>query len=277
MKRILVLTDFSSQAGLAMAVAMDIALRSGAEIYLVHFEQVGDAVAHVPGVHPLAPDNGVGYRHSKEEMDRLAGESASTGISVHVMLVRDQGLEKVSDYTRKLAGDLLVMGAHGHSGWRPMAGSMVSRVLRSTSVPVLIVPDRPRPELPLRDFVFASTFRQDQTKTLAVAARLARLFKARIHIVFLNLFSHLIREEVAREKVMALIRTCPDVDFTVQVVNTNDERWGLEVLAARLDAGVLAVALEHRSVIGRLIDPPFALRLLSNLSLPLLAIPATKD
>lgn len=260
-----------------MAVAMNIALRSGAEIFLVHFEQVGDAVAHVPGVHVAESDNGVDHIFSKQEMNRLSSESAATGISVHVMLVRDQGLEKVSDYVQKLNADLLVMGSHGKSGWRPLAGSMVNRVLRSVSTPVLVVPDRPRPKLPLHDFVFASTFRHDQTRALAATVGLARLFGARVHMVFLNLFSHLIREEIAREKMMQVIGSYPDLNFTVQVVNTNDERWGLEVLAARLDAGLVAVSMEHRSVIGRLIDPPFAQKLLANLSLPLLAVPSWED
>lgn len=259
-----------------MAVAMDIALRSGAEIFLVHFEPVGDAVTHVPGVHMAESDTGVDHRFSRQEMDRLSAESAVTGISVHVMLVRDQGMEKVSDYVQKLNADLLVMGSHGKSGWRPLAGSMVNRVLRNITIPVLIVPDRPRPRMPLHDFVFASTFRQDQTGAVAATIELARLFSARVHMVFLNLFSHLIREEIAREKVMQAIDPYPDLNFTVQVVNTNDERWGLEVLAARLDAGVVAVSIEHRSVIGRLVDPPFARKLLSNLSLPLLALPSAE-
>lgn len=277
MKRIVVLTDFSSNAELAMAVAMDIALRSGAEIYLMHFEQVGDAVAHVPGVHVAEPDNGIEYRYSKQELDRLTTEATMTGISVHVMLVRDQGLEKVSDYMQKLQGDLLVMGAHGKAGWRPITGSMANRVLRSAQAPVLIIPEQPRPKLPLREIVFASTFRHDQSSALAATTCLARLFNARVHIVFLNLFSHLIREEVAREKARQAISAFPDLNFTVQVVNTNDERWGLEVLAARLDAGAIAVSMEHRSLLGRLIDPPFALKILSNLSLPLLAVPSVKD
>lgn len=277
MNRMVMLTDFSSNAEQAMAVAMDIALRSGAEIFLVHFEYVGDAVAHVPGVHIAESDNGVDYRFSKQEMDRVSAESAITGISVHVMLVRDQGLEKVSDYVQKLNADLLVMGSHGRSGWRPLAGSMVNRVLRSVKAPVLIVPDRPRPKLPLHDFVFASTFRHDQTRALAATVNLARLFGARVHMVFLNLFSHLIREEIAREKVTQAISVYPDLNFTIQVVNTNDERWGLEVLAARLDAGVVVVSLEHQSVIGRLIDPPFAQKVLSNLSLPVLAVHSAED
>lgn len=277
MKRILALTDFSSNAGIALAIAMDIALKSSAEIFLVHFEYAGDAIAHVPGVHLTDNTTEDELRASRLEMDLLVAECARTGITMHAMLVQDTGLEKVTDYAEGTGCDLVVMGAHGKSGWRPLAGSTVQRVIRDTRVPVLVVPDRPRPMLPLRDFIFASTFRHDQHQALAKTVELARLFRARIHMVFLNLFSHLIREEVAREKVTQNIAGYRDISFTVQVVNTNDERWGLEVLAARLDAGVIAVAIEHRSMLGRLLDPPFALRLLSELSVPLLLVPPSAD
>ena len=271
-KRLLMPTDLNDGTSMAMSYAMAIALAGKAEMWLLHFDPVASRTMHVAGLRPAVEEHEVVHARHRQEMDRLVDEMERQGISVHPLLADEYDQEDIVRFTDSLKVDLVVMGTPHQASFPGPGGSHAGLLMRNSETPLLIVPDIPEITLKPQALLFASTFRNEQQKAIASVAALASVFKARVDVVFLNLFSHLIMEDVAREKVLQSVRAYPEIRFTVNVLNTNDEQWGVNTLAARLDSDLIAVSMEHRSLLGRLLDPPFAERMLSHLRLPLLVV-----
>lgn len=272
-QRILVPTELGEATSAALSFAMKLALDSGAEIFLLHLEPAHSVTMHVSGLSPADEGAGVQARH-RREMHILVDELEHQGIRVHPLLSEDVGGEDIIRYVAPLHIDLVVMGPPKGQGMEVIGGSHALMLIRNTSVPVLLVPDDVPVNFSPVSILFASTFRNDQREALRRVVSLARIFDARIDVAFLNLFSHLIMESVARERVEEIVRLYPQVRFTVNILNTNDEQWGLRTLAGRLHSDIMAVSMEHRSLLGRLLDPSFAERMIRHLELPLLVVHA---
>jgi nucleotide-binding universal stress UspA family protein len=139
LKKILVPTDFSDLSGAALRTAALLAEASGAEVELLyadpflpppHFlsSQVTDMATMIES----------SKQHAQSRLDSLRTESLGS-IRSTATVVEDLPVTAIIE--RSEAGaDLIVMGTHGRSGFnRFMLGSVSERVLRESSVPLLLV------------------------------------------------------------------------------------------------------------------------------------------
>lgn len=274
MKKILVPTDFSPCAGHALSVAVQVAAKAGAELYLLHMETVPDLTVHAGRLVAAVGDQ-ENMRQSRAELFKLADEVEHQGIKVHTVLVEDETGEKITDYILPYGIDLVVMGTHGRKGFTErILGSMAKKVVRQSKVPVMLIHDLPPKGLQFHDILFASTFRRDQSAAVRAVVELVNLFGATLHVLYLNLYYHLIREESARETIEALLAPWPQLPRTVTVTETNDESWGIRKFSSLVHADMIAVSMDHQTLPGRLLNPAVAERLIDKETLPLLILPA---
>ncbi|KTG09858.1 universal stress protein UspA [Haloprofundus marisrubri] len=145
-ERILVPTDGSAVAEVAVSHAVDLAERYGADLYALYVVDI-DAVNLGLGTEQV---DRIRQGHFGE-MDELESR-ASSATGVVAEAARDRGVDVVEEtrvgrphkvianYAEKEDIDLVVMGSHGRAGVsRALLGSVTERVLRSTHVPVLVV------------------------------------------------------------------------------------------------------------------------------------------
>ncbi len=144
--RILIPTDGSDTAEIAVDHALDLATKYDAEVYTLYVVDT-DAMDLSLGTEQVDRLRAGKFGEMTEVRERA---EAATG---HVAeLARERGIEVVEDVTagRPHAAiadyaddhdiDLVVMGSHGRSGVkRALLGSVTERVLRSTHRPVLVV------------------------------------------------------------------------------------------------------------------------------------------
>ncbi|HVY46768.1 MAG TPA: universal stress protein [Minicystis sp.] len=137
-QHILVATDFSACAALAVDVAVDLAQQFGAKLTLLHvFEP------------PLQYDMGWSYP-IPPMVDLQAVDEQALEAELERLRARFPAIEAVSSsgsaWRRILAiakargADLVVMGTHGRHGLpRALLGSVAEKVVRMSEVPVLTV------------------------------------------------------------------------------------------------------------------------------------------
>lgn len=136
---VLVATDFSRPADAATRRAAALPLRAGARVLLLHVLPPKRPSSHGPRVNPAVRDNleAMAARLSR----RAARRVGARPINVIVRVVRGRTHERIAETAREENVDLIVLGRHGQ---RPLAdlfglGSTADRVLRTSSVPVLVV------------------------------------------------------------------------------------------------------------------------------------------
>ncbi|MFZ1808605.1 MAG: universal stress protein [Cyclobacteriaceae bacterium] len=270
MKRILVPTDFSACANAAAEMALQIAKLSEAEIYFLHLSTDYSTPAHVPGKSVIHDDTQIGI--IKDKLDQLVKAAEADGIKAKKELVIGSGQEQIQDYILPYKIDLLVMGSHGATGIREMViGSNTQKVIRRIRIPSLVVKQMPKRN-ELKHIVFASNFKRDCSNSLSEVVAISRLWGSRVHLLFINLLNHLIEENTARLMMSKQIKGFSNVDYTLNITETNDKEFGIAEFANEIEADLIAVAMERKNLVGRLFSPNIAEQLINHSAMPVLIV-----
>lgn len=143
--KIVVGTDFSSEAEVALAQALSIARQTGAEIFLAHAAAVPGAAVEMAGTAAGPPVEwpAIAREHmheSRARIDEIADRvGGDTGVRVTPLLVDELPAPGLIDVARDVGADLIALGSHGRTGVpRFLLGSVAERVVRHSTLPVLI-------------------------------------------------------------------------------------------------------------------------------------------
>lgn len=131
---ILVPTDFSAGATLAVDYACELAVALGSTLHLLNVESLTLADR------ALAPDTlEVLLRANHAALDELMGSRSHVRFGVPLVRTGDPR-EVTVEVAAALPADLIVMGTHGRGGvTRLVLGSVAEAVLRLAACPVLVV------------------------------------------------------------------------------------------------------------------------------------------
>jgi nucleotide-binding universal stress UspA family protein len=189
--KILCPTDFSDFSRRALDHAVTIARWYGSRITILHVCNVLPVVAYAPGgeILPPAPmlctDRAAVLTSVQQFADAEVGSSVPLTCEVAEGNVANTILAKA----RSLASDLIVMGAHGRSGFeRVVLGSVTNKVLRQSDCPVLSVPRNISDAVPMSSALFkrivcAVDFSDCSMRALAYALSLAQAADAQLTLM----------------------------------------------------------------------------------------------
>ncbi|MCC6877846.1 MAG: universal stress protein [Sandaracinaceae bacterium] len=139
---ILVPTDFSHAAELAVEATARLATQLGAKVTLVH--------VHDPDA--LRPPASLGYSHAQQEsMQSEIERAAEKGLQdlragalkdvedLEMVILHDPSpAHAICAYAKKIGADLIVIATHGRTGLKHLLiGSVAERVVRHAPCPVL--------------------------------------------------------------------------------------------------------------------------------------------
>jgi manganese transport protein len=149
-RRILVPLDHSERDVDAIRHAASLAKTHGSKVHVLHVEE--DVTSQVFGELSSTAEVELGGRYFQSIVDRLRQHGIEADLVVtHGTLPRSE----IVAWARKLAVDLIVMGAHGHRGVKDLLlGRTIDAVRHELDVPILVVrsdsaqkaPDKPPPD-----------------------------------------------------------------------------------------------------------------------------------
>ena len=146
-KSILVPTDFSPGADIAMDYAIDMAAREKATIHFLHVIDGDSFVAaypdgmliELPGVREQLSDN------ANRRLDDYIEKCRAAGVTASKRVVCGRAAPLIVQEASSRYSDLIVMGTHGRSGFSHfLLGSVAERVLRLAQCPVLTIRETSR-------------------------------------------------------------------------------------------------------------------------------------
>ena len=139
-RTVVVATDFSEGARLALRSALSLAGTGEPALHVVHVLEAASFLGQFDGEAADALLRDL-RRTLEEEVERFAPPAKETHQHVRGGIVYDQILEEA----QRADADLVVLGATGHGGLeRALLGSTTVRVVRGSRTPVLIVRPTPR-------------------------------------------------------------------------------------------------------------------------------------
>lgn len=182
MKKIVLPTDFSKNAEIALKAALSVASKFDSDLYIVNTFNVN--VGHY-GFFDHLEDKV--KESSKNEMLKLKESVLNSGFSaekLHLFTEHGQLVDIVKKMNKQFEFDLVIMGTKGATGMEEvLIGSRTADVVSSISVPVLIIPEG------FNDFNFdtityAADFKHVKTKRLlSPLNKFANAFNAKINFL----------------------------------------------------------------------------------------------
>jgi len=143
---IVVATDFSDQASMAIERALLLARAQGRTVALVHALGL-DVPAYWMGVigEQWSHVERESEAHARRQLEALADRArAEHGVHVDIRIERGFASASIASVAGSLSGSLVVAGAHGAGVMhRMLIGSTSSRLVRKCTAPVLVVKRRP--------------------------------------------------------------------------------------------------------------------------------------
>ena len=173
---ILVATDFSPRAELAVTHAARLAQHHKAVLHMLHvlptlaWQMFGRALVE----HPLVTEAQLFESAAKRLRALAEAQQAQTGGSVRHHVVIGRTHEEIAGYVHAHPIDLLVLGAHGENFVHDLfIGGTATKVLRATAHPTLIVRSGASMNADYRHLLVPVDFSAASRLALTVAARIA--------------------------------------------------------------------------------------------------------
>lgn len=182
MKHILVPTDFSDTANVAIDFAVNTSKIFPAKITLLHsYEVITNFSADYMGVNREFTSHMLS--DIEKQLDDLKNKlSSENDVSVDTFLSTYPLAEAIEKAAGEKKSDLIVMGTLGASGIQEKIwGSRTSSVIGKTRIPVIVIPHDYKWEKP-RKILFATNQFQKDSKILNYIFELAGLYMANVQV-----------------------------------------------------------------------------------------------
>ncbi|HVU94118.1 MAG TPA: universal stress protein [Puia sp.] len=282
MKKIVLATDFSDNAGQAAACAAGIAAKCGATLYILHAMDG----ATDPVIEPVALDTVLLERYTRERFDRLravkqhiADQYAS--LRTELRLSRAMAADAILALSRKEQADLIIMGAHGGGRLKELAiGSVAADVIDHSNIPVMAVP----PEYIFHEpdtFLLAIKRPGENAAPLNVLIGMAASFGARIDIVsFVNSRETGTPDDLETEKQLNyytgfLQRSFPALAFTSEKLDGDDFQLSIDRYCRSHDVDMVALFKHPRHLLDMLCCRNNTRRAVFHSHVPVLVLPGS--
>jgi nucleotide-binding universal stress UspA family protein len=272
MKKILVPCDFSEQAINAFRFAIDIARQSNGEVHLVHVIEL--PVLHDTVLMPVLSFEEALFEELREKAEKqfkkLETKYNDDSIKIKSKVVFGATSRMVLDYIEENKIDLVVMGTHGASGVREFViGSNAEKIVRRSPVPVLAVKKYVKGSS-IKNIVFPNTLHTEVQEDLVMKVKaLQNLFKANIHIVWINTPNNFTRDSVTTARLKAFAKRFMFKDFTIHVYNDPYEETGVINFAHELKADMIAIGTHGRKGLAHLLSGSVAEDLVNHVDCPI--------
>ena len=144
-KLILCPVDFSGTSTHALETAIELAKQLNTKIHLLHVYQypafsMPEADLATPIDISIQDDY---IKRLRKQLDDLCNKYSDSGIAIDSTLAEGVPYVEIVQAAKDINADLIVLGTHGRTGLSHMLlGSVAERVVRSSTVPVLSVPDK---------------------------------------------------------------------------------------------------------------------------------------
>ncbi|MDH3710648.1 MAG: universal stress protein [Cyclobacteriaceae bacterium] len=263
MKKILVPTDFSKQAGYALDAAVDLAKRTDAEIVLLHVVEgfVPGSFSTMGGV-PDDLDQEVFMKKliekSKRDLHKLADKDENSDVKITPTVQVGNAFTHISKDILENQADLVIMGSQGTSGYEEVfIGSNTEKIVRHADCPVITVKN-PVDFDQVNEIAFAADFRDGDNNVIKPLKDLQNVLGAKLHLVKVDTPGTFESSRTIKKRIKAFVQQHGLENYTMEIYNEYTEEDGIIYFAEDIDADLIALSTHGRTGLIHLLSGSIA-------------------
>lgn len=270
MKKILVPTDFSEQAGYALDFAYQIALKSSAEIILINVIDYpglssvwGGSMNVIGGAEPPLDNLDESFinnllNRSKEEMKAMVKKLNHGEVKIREVVEVGNPYFVIGEKIEEEKVNLVIMGTKGATGLEEvLIGSNTERVVRHAKCPVITIKKK-RDFGKIHHIAFASNFEGDQAHVVEELLKLQDIFNAKLHMVKINTPNNFESNRIIMKGMKEFVSKYKIKNYTLNIYNDYTEEDGITFFSEDMEADMIALATHGRTGLLHLLSGSIA-------------------
>ena len=276
MKKILVPTDFSDQAGYALEVADQIARKADASIILLHVvEDASVTSVHYTGEIDLPNMEDRLFmmkliEKGKKDMAELAAKPAYSDIIIEQELRIGNPYNNIKDIINDHQVDLVVMGTKGSSGLEEfLIGSNAEKVVRHSKCPVLTIHEK-ADVVDFKNIVYATAMEEREEQCISIVKIFQQLYDAKLHLVRVNTPNNFQSDRSSLPELENFVKRCNLQNYELHIYNEASEEEGIIYFAESIKADLIAMATHGRTGLAHLLSGSIAEDVVNHTRRPVL-------
>jgi nucleotide-binding universal stress UspA family protein len=276
MKKILVPTDFSKQATIAIEVAADVARRSGAELVILHVvEEVTGGSFNVEGEVARGDigDRLFNYKmlgKAKKQLEKAVLDPAIRDVKADGILRVGNPFHGMRALLTEKKFDLVVMGTAGHTKIEEMLiGTNTEKIVRLSKCPVLTVHKKPVTSN-FKDIVYATAMAKDEEVFSRIVRRTQQMYNSNLHLVRINTPGDFQRDYIVKDYMNRFAKKLGLKNYTISVYNDLNVEEGVIRFADTINADLIAMATHGRTGFAHVIAGSVAEEVVGHAKRPVL-------
>lgn len=277
MKKILVPTDFSKPAQIAIDVAAGIAKKANAELILLHvIEEASGSSFNISG--EVTTSGGWEDKlftmklieRSKKQMATLVDGLTETGLKIKNELRMGTAFHGIRDIITEHKVDLVVMGTAGHTKLEDMIiGSNTEKIVRYSKCPVLTVHKKPV-TTEFKNIVYATSMSEEEEVFSRIVRTTQQMYDSTVHLVRINTPSNFQRDVVVKKYMQDFAKKLQLKNFTINIFNDLTEEEGIIYFAESISADLIAMTTHGRTGFAHVLAGSIAEDVVSHSKRPVL-------
>ena len=272
MKKILIPTDFSNCAEFATQYALEIATQLNCELEFLHVISTPVDWVKIPFENEKHyPEILEQIRIAKNELAVLENKSKDKNIKAKSSLVFNVGSENIANYINPSDYELIMIGSQGTSGIKEkLIGSNAQKIIRNSSVPVLVVKNKV--EEGIKKAIFVSDFEDVSEEAFHKMTAFADKMDIKTHLLYINTISSLDKEKI-NSNMDKLLKFCDRKEkCTKHIIDAEFIEKGILNFSKKENIDFISICTHGKGRIKQLFHPSVAESIANHIELPLLSI-----
>ena len=246
MKKILVPTDFSTQAENALKVAAQLAKKHNCELYLLHIIEAPAPTVDALSTYNELPEAMFFMKLAHKRFEELKSKDYLKDLIVHEHAEFHEIFKGVFHVCKKQQIDLIIMGSNGANGLKEMLiGSNTEKVVRTSETPVLVIKNEHK-TFETKHFVFASDFNEESIEPFKKAIAFANILGSKMHLLTVNTPNHFITSGDAQNRIQNFIKDIQMPNHTINIYNDLTIETGIMNFSQSIDADIVGMSTHGR-------------------------------
>ncbi len=270
MKKILVPTDFSNEAENAVKVAAQLAKKHNFEIVLLHMLDLPIQQLNTGSAPADLPEAMYFMKLAHKQFESVLKKDYLQGITVTESVDFHDITKGILETCEREHIDLIIMGSHGAEGLKELfIGSNAEKVVRHSNTPVLVIKNN-HEHFDIKEFVFASDFKNDNKETYAQAVKLAKLFDAKIHLLYVNTPSNFVTTATSKVRIFDFIEGQDHNNYTINIYNDETVEKGILNFSKIINADLIGISTHGRQGIAHFFNGSISEDLVNHANRPVI-------